>query len=145
MNISSSTSPLGQAGWSRPAVHAHQGERAGGKLKGLDGDNNGSISAQEFGLDNASEAVKTMFKAIDTDGSGELSQDEVQQFREQLKAAAQANPQTMTDPGARRDAQGVAPGEHGPKDPRQFLDKLAARYAQLTTPSALPPEVNITA
>jgi hypothetical protein len=145
MQISSSTSPLSQAGWSRPGVHGHNGERAGGKLKGLDGDNNGSISAQEFGLDNASEAVKTMFKAIDTDGSGELSQDEVQQFQEQLKAAAQANPQTMTEHGTRHDAQGVAPGEHGPKDPRQFLDKLAARYAQLTSEPNLPPGVNETA
>lgn len=139
MQITSSTSPLSQANWSRPATHP--GERAGGKLKSLDSDNNGSISAQEFGLDNASEAVKTMFKAIDTDGSGDLSQDEVQQFREMLKTAAQANPPTANG----QEAQGIAVGEKGSKDPHHFLDKLAARYAQMTAPPIVPAEVNVSA
>ena len=53
-------------------------------IASLDTDDDGSVSSEEFGLEGASEDVQALFKAIDADGSGSLSSDEISSFRDQF-------------------------------------------------------------
>lgn len=53
-------------------------------IASLDTDGDGSVSGEEFGLDGASEDVQALFKAVDADGSGDLSSDEISSFRDQF-------------------------------------------------------------
>lgn len=59
-------------------------QEQGDRIQSLDKNDDGSVSADEFGLDGASNDVKALFKAIDSDGSGALSTDEIESFREQF-------------------------------------------------------------
>lgn len=130
---------------------------AGGQdpIQSLDSDEDGSVSSDEFGLDEASEEVQALFSAIDSDGDASLSSDEISSFRDQMKA------QMESDMQAQMQTQG---GErpHGPPPPRppqdseseategtsasttgsvsstsrtdaqEFIKMIAARYAQIS-------------
>lgn len=85
----------------------------GGKdpMAQLDTDGDGSISADEFGLDGASTEVQNLFKAIDTDGDGALSASETDGFREsfmQRMGGVDRPPPSGPPPGAAQDGSGAS-------------------------------------
>lgn len=119
-------------------------------IASLDADTSGSVSAEEFGLDGASDEVKALFQAIDGDGSGDLSTDEIDSFREQMMAADQAagappmGPPPGPPPGARpsgsseettADSTASATSQRSSSsasvDVGAFIQQLASRYASL--------------
>lgn len=119
-------------------------------IASLDADTNGSVSAEEFGLDGASDEVKALFQAIDGDGSGDLSTDEIDSFREQMMAADQAaggppmGPPPGPPPGASpsgsseeatTDSTASAASQRSSSsasvDVGAFIQQLASRYASL--------------
>lgn len=57
-----------------------------GGLGSLDSDDDGSVSAEEFGLDSATESMQQLFEAIDGDEDGSLSSEEIQDFQSQMMA-----------------------------------------------------------
>lgn len=59
-------------------------------IASLDADEDGAVSAEEFGLDGASEAVQQLFTEIDSDQDGTLSASEVEAFDSQMQAAMEA-------------------------------------------------------
>ncbi|OYT89564.1 MAG: hypothetical protein CFE46_03935 [Burkholderiales bacterium PBB6] len=130
---------LQQMGGGRP-----MGPPPGDPVASLDSDDSGSVSADEFGLKDASSDVQALFKAIDGDGSGDLSNDEINQFREQFRqdmAAAEAQTPTTTQSptktqGRERghgqgDGPPPEPPESGGIDVNAFLNQLASRYADM--------------
>lgn len=90
----------------------------GDPIASLDADDDGSVSAEEFGLEGASEEVQNLFAAMDEDGSGELSTDEIDAFREQMMASGGRPPQ---------------PPAMGAGDASSFVQQLAERYASLAS------------
>lgn len=119
-------------------------------IASLDADTNGSVSAEEFGLDGASDEVKALFQAIDGDGSGDLSTDEIDSFREQMMAADQAaggppmGPPPGPPPGASPSGSSEEPttdstasaasqrsSSSASMDVGAFIQQLASRYASL--------------
>lgn len=124
-------------------------------IASLDADTSGSVSAEEFGLDGASDEVKALFQAIDGDGSGDLSTDEIDSFREQMMAADQAaggppmGPPPGPPPGARpsgsseettADSTASAASQRSSSsasvDVGAFIQQLASRYASLASDSS---------
>ena len=123
-------------------------------IASLDSDDDGSVSADEFGLDGASDDVQKLFAAMDEDGSGELSTDEIASFREQMMSADGARPPEpppgpMGPPpgegGTRGDSTGstatdassnTTTSTHAQPDIGQFLQQLAQRYASMTADSS---------
>ena len=124
-------------------------------IASLDADTSGSVSAEEFGLDGASDEVKALFQAIDGDGSGDLSTDEIDSFREQMMAADQAaggppmGPPPGPPPGARpsgsseettADSTASAASQRSSSsasvDVGAFIQQLASRYASLAGESS---------
>ena len=102
---------------------ATMGQPPDDPIASLDSDDDGSVSADEFGLDSANDAVKALFSAIDSDGSGALSMDEIDSFREQMTrgdASSGTRPPPPPSSGA---------GQGG--DVASFLQALAERYAQM--------------
>ncbi|MEK8044889.1 hypothetical protein [Ideonella margarita] len=121
---------LQQMGGGRP-----MGQPPGDPVASLDSDDSGSVSADEFGLEGASSEVQALFKAIDGDGSGDLSTDEIDQFREQMMAAAEAQGQAQGLGHERGHGQGDGPPPEPPEsggiDVNAFLNQLASRYADM--------------
>ena len=115
----------------------------GDPIASLDSDDDGSVSADEFGLDGATEEVQNLFSAIDADGSGALSTDEIDGFREAFMAAEQAGgssrmgpppgppPQDMGAADRSSDDTTLISTRAGEPDVSAFLQQLAARYAEL--------------
>jgi EF-hand domain pair len=103
-------------------------------IASLDSDDDGSVSADEFGLDAASEEVQALFKAIDSDGSGALSSDEIDSFREEMTSQdhkkAGGQPPDGPPPPPPEGGQGG-----GSMDVSAFLEQLAQRYASMQTSS----------
>lgn len=93
-------------------------------IAGLDSDDDGAVSADEFGLDSANDPVKALFGAIDSDGSGALSMDEIDSFREQMTGGDDAS-------GAKPPPPPPAGAGPGGNDVAGFLQALAERYAQM--------------
>ena len=101
----------------------------------LDADDSGSVSAEEFGLnEDSDDKLQALFSAIDGDGSGELSTDEIDSFREQMMAADSGHP-----PGPPPDTAQAMP------DVSAFLKQLAERYASLASTSTASISVSATA
>lgn len=63
-----------------------QGPGGGDPLATLDADEDGSVSAEEFGLEDATAQMQQLFKAIDGDEDGSLSTEELKSFQEQMQA-----------------------------------------------------------
>jgi hypothetical protein len=108
-------------------------------IASLDADDDGSVSADEFGLDGASEDVQNLFSAIDEDGSGELSTDEIDAFREQMMQADGGRPPEppMGPPPGAQASGGSSSGDgtttaSNTLDVSSFIQQLAQRYASLT-------------
>lgn len=115
-------------------------------IASLDTDGSGSVSAEEFGLDGASEDVEALFKAIDADGDGELSTSETDSFREQFMektggAERPHGPPPGPPPGRSGSASSdgdsasseASAGTSSTDDARlrSFLQQLAEMYAQV--------------
>jgi len=97
-------------------------------IASLDADDSGSVSADEFGLDGASSDVQALFKAIDSDGSGDLSTDEITSFREQMMAADNGSGDTTTT---------ATPAANAEMDVSAFIQQLAQRYADMAASSQI--------
>lgn len=74
--------------------------RGGDPIASLDGDQDGSVSAEEFGLGDASSDVQKLFTAIDADQNGALSSDEISSFRSTMQEAMKAERQAGGANGA---------------------------------------------
>lgn len=112
-------------------------------IQSLDSNGDDSVSAEEFGLDGASESVQELFKAIDADGSGDLSSNEIGSFREQFmaKAGGAGGPPPSPPPGASGGTATAASGSASSTDStrnstsstdaalRNFLQQLSEMYA----------------
>lgn len=130
-------------------------------MASLDTDEDGSVSSEEFGLDEASDDVKALFNAIDSDGSGDLSTDEMSSFRETMIAAMDEAggpppgapmgppPEALGSSGSSEESDDAsedtsassstasATGQAaGQPDLAAFLQQLAARYASLSEQGA---------
>ena len=104
---------------------AAMGQAPQDPIASLDSDDDGSVSADEFGLDGASDDVKALFEAIDSDGSGALLSDEIDSFREQMTSSAEAA-------GGHPDGPPPGGGQGGGSmDVSAFLQELAGRYAAM--------------
>lgn len=133
----------------------------GDPMASLDTDADGSVSSAEFGLDEAGDDVKALFNAIDSDGSGDLSTDEMSSFRETMTAAMDAaggpppggpmgpppgamSPSDGTDAAADDSDDDAASAQASTSaattatqpDLRAFLQQLASRYASLSEQGA---------
>lgn len=126
-------------------------------IASLDSDDDGSVSADEFGLDGASEDVQNLFSAIDEDDSGDLSTDEIDAFREQMMAADGGRPPEPPmgpPPGAQGsgssssddsdDSSTSTASASNSIDVSSFIQQLAQRYASLTSTTS-DSELSITA
>ncbi len=112
-------------------------------IASLDTDDDGSVSADEFGLDGAAEELQNLFSAMDADGSGALSSDEIDAFREQMMNADGGRPPEPPigpPPGLQRGTSGDADDGSGATstsaaatDVSSFLQQLAQRYASMTS------------
>ena len=108
-------------------------------IASLDADDDGSVSADEFGLTDASDKVQDLFAAIDEDGSGALSTDEIDSFREQMMSADGDRPPMGPPPGGQMprmgdDATSTSTSAVATQpDISSFLQQLAERYASLTS------------
>lgn len=62
------------------------GMGGGDPLAALDADEDGSVSAEEFGLEDATAQMQQLFDAIDSDDDGALGSQEIQDFQAQMMA-----------------------------------------------------------
>lgn len=81
---SASAQSFDMSGQSTQSFAGMRGTPPPDPIASLDTDGDGSVSGEEFGLDGASEDVQALFGAVDADGSGDLSSDEISSFREQF-------------------------------------------------------------
>jgi len=119
-------------------------------IASLDADDDRSVSADEFGLDGASEEVQSLFAAMDEDGSGELSTDEIDAFREQMMAAEGGHPPEppMGPPPGMSEASSSddsSTASASLPDVSSFLQQLAQRYASLVSTSESDSALSVTA
>ncbi|MFO1337561.1 MAG: hypothetical protein U1F53_04890 [Burkholderiaceae bacterium] len=117
-------------------------------IASLDADDDGSVSADEFGLDGASDDVQKLFAAMDADGSGALSSDEIATFREQMTGAEGGRPPEPPmgpPPGTQSGASDTAAEDDtaaanaAAPDISSFLQQLAQRYASMTSTASEAP------
>lgn len=120
---------------------------AGGQdpIQSLDSDEDGSVSSDEFGLDEASEEVQALFSAIDSDGDDALSSDEISSFRDQMQAQGGERPHGPPPPRPPQDSATTdststsattsatsASSGSSRTDAQEFIKMIAARYAQIS-------------
>lgn len=117
----------------------------------LDQDQDGTVSASEFGLDGASEDVQALFDQIDTDQDGTLSAEEMASFDSEMQSFAQAlraaggegPPDRMGPPPELLDAgsgtqQGsssrseLSQAQQTARDVSAMLERIAQDYLSLT-------------
>jgi len=120
--------------------------QGGDPIASLDSDGDDAVSSSEFGVtdgDTDSDVAK-LFAAIDSDGSGDLSSDEVDSFREQMQTQmASADGSVGADQAGHRPPPPPR-GEQGDdstsssssassqlQDAASFVQQLAARYASM--------------
>lgn len=90
------------AGWrdGDRSARGSDGDAGHDPIARLDANGDGSVSAQEFGLDSSSSTeMQNLFKAIDADGNGELSTDETRSFREAFMQKMQGSDRPPPPPG----------------------------------------------
>lgn len=75
-----------------------RGSGQGDPIASLDADQDGSVSASEFGLSDASSDVQKLFTAIDADQDGSLSSEEIDSFRSQMQEAMKSEMQAGGPP-----------------------------------------------
>lgn len=89
-------------------------------IAALDANEDDMVSAEEFGLDGASEAMRQLFGEIDADQDGALSASEVEAFDSQMRAALEAT----------RPRNDVAPPASEGSSSESFGDSLLADAQQ---------------
>jgi hypothetical protein len=125
------------------------GGAGGDPIQSLDTDSDGSVSSDEFGLDEASDEVKALYAAIDSDSDGALSTDEISGFREQMQAQMGPPPMGPPPQGASNSSSASASvsstsisstGTRSSQRPdaSEMIRMIAARYAE--TQSSTPTE-----
>jgi Ca2+-binding EF-hand superfamily protein len=112
------------------------GGAGGDPIQSLDTDSDGSVSSDEFGLDEASDEVKALYAAIDSDSDGALSTDEISGFREQMQAQMGPPPMGPPPQGASNSSTGTRSSQR--PDASEMIRMIAARYAE--TQSSTPTE-----
>lgn len=116
----------------------------------LDQDQDGTVSASEFGLDGASADVQALFEQIDTDQDGTLSAEEMASFDSEMRSFAQAlsaaggegPPERMGPPpelmGAGSSAQGtsssseLSQAQQTARQVSAMLERVAQDYLSLS-------------
>jgi Ca2+-binding EF-hand superfamily protein len=98
-------------------------------ISALDTNGDGVVSAEEYGLDSATDEVQQLFAAIDTDGDENLSAEEVASFKETMAAEMQAQGMPPGPPPPRpRDASTTSTDS---ADVQAVLQRLAEGYLSL--------------
>ncbi|MEY2873172.1 MAG: hypothetical protein RLZZ373_543 [Pseudomonadota bacterium] len=111
------------------------GGSGGDPIQSLDSDSDGSVSSDEFGLDEASDEVKALYEAIDSDSDGALSTDEISGFREQMQA--QMGPPPMGPPpqdasnSSTTSISSTGTRSSQRPDASEMIRMIAARYAEM--------------
>jgi len=102
------------------------GVRGADPIAALDSDQDGAVSTEEFGVDEASAEVLQLFAAIDADEDGSLSSEEMESFRSEVQQRMQASGR-LADPIAALDSD-----EDGTVSAAEFgVDEASAEVQQL--------------
>lgn len=122
--------PRGPGGPGGPPPGPPPEEEMEDALSALDTNGDGVVSAEEYGLDSATDEVQQLFAAIDTDGDENLSAEEVSSFKETMAAEMQAQGMPPGPPPPRpQDASSTTSTDSA--DVQAVLQRLAEGYLSL--------------